>query len=96
MARKVLSRKEMERLRHKEEILTSALRLFSAKGYHSVSMREIAEESEFSIGSLYNFFESKESLFTELIRSCAHETSEILLLTLNSQNNEKQKIAAYI
>lgn len=96
MARKVPSRKKREKLRHKEEILVTALRLFSANGYHEVSMREIAEESEFSMGSLYNFFESKESLFAELMRSCAHRASEILLPTLDSQDNEKEKIAAYI
>ena len=96
MERKVVSRRERERLWQKEEILTAALKLFSAKGFHNVSMREIAEESEFSIGSLYNFFESKESLFSELMRSCVCRTSEILLPTLNSKDNEKRKISAYI
>jgi TetR/AcrR family transcriptional regulator len=96
MTRKALSRKKREKLRHKEEILRAALRLFSAKGYHKVSMREIADESEFCMGSMYKLFESKECLFAELMRSCARRASEILLPTLDGQGNERERIAAYI
>lgn len=46
MAKTGLSRKERDRLRHKEEILAVALRLFSDRDFHNVSMQEIAEESE--------------------------------------------------
>jgi len=47
-----LSRRERERLRHKQEILSAALRLFSAKGFHKVSMQEIASAAEFATGTL--------------------------------------------
>lgn len=76
--------------------MRAALRLFSAKGYHKVSMREIADESEFCMGSLYKLFESKELLFAELMRSCARRASEILLPALDGQDNERERIAAYI
>ena len=75
MAMAELPRKEREKLQHKEEILTVALKLFSDRGFHNVSMQEIAEESEFSVGTLYKFFESKESLFAALMKSCAPGTS---------------------
>jgi len=91
-----LSRKEREKLRHKEEILTVALKFFSDKGFHNVSMQEIAEESEFSVGTLYKFFESKESLFAALIRSCAHRVSDILVPILDEKTDEKRKIVNYI
>ena len=96
MANNQLSRKEREHLRHKEEILEVALRLFSDRGFHNVSMQEIAEESEFSVGTLYKFFESKESLFSALIRSCAHRVSDILVPILDEKTDEKQKIVNYI
>ncbi|RPJ04344.1 MAG: TetR/AcrR family transcriptional regulator, partial [Deltaproteobacteria bacterium] len=48
-----LPRREREKLRQRHEVLDVALRLFSEKGYHNVSMHEIAKEAEFAIGTLY-------------------------------------------
>jgi len=96
MANAGLSRKEREKLRHKEEILATALKLFSDKGFHNVSMQQVAEESEFAVGTLYKFFESKEALFAELIGSCARRISDILIPILDDSVDEKQKIVNYI
>lgn len=96
MAMAGLPRKEREKLRHKEEILAVALRLFSDRGFHNVCMQEIAEESEFSIGTLYKFFESKESLFAALMRSCANRVSDILMPILEEKTDERLKISNYI
>jgi AcrR family transcriptional regulator len=96
MAETKLSRKQREHLEHKQEILETALKLFSELGFHNVSMQEIAEESEFSVGTLYKFFESKESLFSALIRSCGHRVSDILVPILDGKTDEKQKIVNYI
>ena len=46
-----LSRRERDRLRHKEEILTAALKLFAERGFHEVSMQEIAARAEFATGT---------------------------------------------
>ncbi len=56
MGEKNLSRREKEKLRQRRQMLDAALELFSEKGYHSVSMHQIAERSEFAIGTLYKFF----------------------------------------
>jgi len=96
MAETKLSRKEREKLQHKEEILATTLKLFSDKGFHNVSMQEIAEQSEFSVGTLYKFFESKKALFAELIGSCAHRVSDILIPILDEKADEKRKITSYI
>ena len=96
MAKKQLSRKERERLRHRQEILDTALKLFSERGFHNVSMQEIAEESEFAVGTLYKFFEGKESLFAALMGSCARRISDILMPILEEEVEERQKISNYI
>jgi len=96
MGKANLSRREREKNRHKEEILETALRLFSDKGFHNVSMQQVAEESEFAVGTLYKFFESKEALFAELIGSCARRISDILIPILDDGVDEKQKIVNYI
>ena len=52
---------------HKEAICRASLRLFSRRGFHNVSMQDIAAESEFAVGTFYNFFSSKEAFCLEVI-----------------------------
>ena len=67
MADQKLPRREREKLRQRREMLAAALDLFSQKGYHNVSMQEIAEKAEFAIGTLYKFFQSKEDLYKTMV-----------------------------
>lgn len=61
------ARKEREFKARRAEILKQAERIFSAKGFYNVTMAEIANASGFSIGSLYQFFEGKENLYTSML-----------------------------
>ena len=90
------SRKERERLRHREEILSAAMRLFAENGFHNVSMQEIATAAEFATGTLYNFFPSKEDLFFELLASCAEESLALILPALEGPGDEREKLARFI
>ena len=60
-------RKEREFTMRREAILAEAEKIFSVKGYHNVTMAEIAAAAGFSTGALYLYFESKEALYTDLI-----------------------------
>ncbi len=60
------TRRQRERLRHKNEILDAAERAFSRKGFHSSSIADIAKEAEFAVGTLYKFFKSKEEMYQNL------------------------------
>ena len=62
-----LERKEREFNTRRAEILEQAEKIFSSKGYHNVTVAEIANASGFAIGSLYQFFEGKENLYTTMI-----------------------------
>jgi len=48
--------------RTRERILQTALNLFKNTGYESTTMREIARESDSSLGLAYRYFSSKEQL----------------------------------
>ncbi len=63
----VLGRRERERQRHREEIIEAAVTVFAEKGFHRTTVEDIAAESEFSVGTLYNFFKSKEELYQSMI-----------------------------
>ncbi len=96
MTNKELTRKERERLNRRNEILGIALKLFSEQGFRNVSMQQIAEASEFAVGTLYNFFESKETLFEELINTTGQQVLSEFLEVLNEPGSEKDILRAFI
>ncbi|MFA6240787.1 MAG: TetR/AcrR family transcriptional regulator [Candidatus Hydrogenedentales bacterium] len=53
----------------KERIFSAAVRLFAAKGLSATKIADIATASGMSSGLLYHYFNSKEEIFTELIRT---------------------------
>ena len=60
-------RKEREFNTRRAQILTQAEKIFAMKGFHNVTMAEIATASGFSIGALYQFFKGKEDLYITMI-----------------------------
>jgi TetR/AcrR family transcriptional regulator len=64
------SRRELRRARHQDlsrtQLLDAAERVFGEKGFHDATLNEIAELAEYSVGSVYSFFEGKEDLFSQV------------------------------
>src|SRR4030042_6991472 len=75
-------RREREKLRQRQEMLAAGLDLFSQKGYHNVSMHEIAEKAEFAIGTLYKFFQNKEELYKALVLEQCDKFEDALIQAL--------------
>lgn len=90
------TRREREKEQHRLEILDVALELFSAKGYHNVSMQEIAQKAEFSVGTLYSFFDNKETLYKALILDRAGRFHEAIVSLLTGPNEEIEKLRDYV
>ncbi len=57
-----------------ERVLEASLRLFAARGYESVSMREIAREAQMPIATVYQYFPMKLAIVREI---WSRYTSEI-------------------
>lgn len=91
-----LSRKEQEKLWRRKHVLSAALELFSKKGYHNISMRQIAKKAEFAIGTLYKFFRNKEDLYKEIVREMAEEYHRRLMEPLERENDAIAAIEGYI
>lgn len=62
----VKERQEREREAVRRSILDAARELFVAEGYHSVSIRKIAEKIEYSPAAIYGYFPSKDDIFLAL------------------------------
>src|SRR5262245_16074178 len=55
-------------IEEKKLVIEEAAReLFIKQGFHATSMRDIAKTAEVSLGNLYNYFETKESIFESII-----------------------------
>ena len=46
----------------RQQIIQGAIKIFSAKGFHSATVREIAEEAGLTMGTLYNYINRKEDI----------------------------------
>lgn len=70
------------RLRHREAdlagLLQAAERVFSERGYHSTSIRDIAKEASFSVGGVYQFFASKDELYLRVLEGQWEHFFELL------------------
>lgn len=69
-APRATSRREERRLLQQDvsrkQLLDAAEEVFGRKGFHDTTLKEVAELAEFSVGSVYSFFESKDDLFSQI------------------------------
>jgi len=94
--RKKLSRREREREAHRRELLEAAERVFVREGYHGATVDEIAQEAEFAVGTLYNFFKGKEDLYVHVIEKIAQNFTEQFDQQVLSIEDPEQAIASLI
>lgn len=73
MSGTTLRRKEREKLLHRNEILTAAQAVLARDGYAGATVERIAQEADFAVGTLYNFFQSKAQLFEEVLAKTGDE-----------------------
>lgn len=81
----------------KERILTTALKLFSQKGYLGATTKEIAKEAKIAEVTLFRYFPSKEALFEEVINTYSFlpTLKEILEKVKKEPCERALKIIAY-
>lgn len=62
----ISERKEREKKQRKEQILEKARTLFQERGFLNVTMGDISEAAELSIGTLYLYFKNKDDIYAGL------------------------------
>lgn len=67
----------------KAELLETAMRLFSERGYDNVSMRDIARAADVAPGLAYHYFDSKQKLFAAALDAYAAECAEGVIAVLD-------------
>jgi len=75
----------------KDDILKAALRLFVEQGEQATSMKWIAKEAKCGIGTMYNYFQSKDELISELYVEIKTKLFTYILEALDTNAPVKQQ-----
>jgi len=75
----------MKKEEKKISIINSALTLFAKNGFYSTTIPDIANALNMSVGNIYNYFKSKDSLAKEIIKYISNYLGE-KLKEINEQN----------
>lgn len=56
-------RRQLHQELSRTQLLDAAEEIFGQKGFHETTLKEIADRADFSVGSVYSFFENKDDLY---------------------------------
>lgn len=88
--RRTLGRRERKKAERRAAIISVARKAFQKSGFDGASMEAIAEESDISSATLYNYFQSKsEILFSILEQDLSSLSAKITNIPVNSEINPK-------
>ncbi|MFQ6113070.1 MAG: TetR/AcrR family transcriptional regulator [bacterium] len=92
----ILPRKERERQARREQILNAARKVFSERGFEKATLDEIAVAAEFGKGTIYNYFKSKEELFTCIIERGINRFQQFVAQAIQNITTPREKVETYI
>ena len=67
----VAGKREERKAQNREKLLAAARKVFAEKGLGAATARDIVRETDLATGTFYNYFDSKEEIFTALIEQLA-------------------------
>jgi len=79
-----------------EAIRAAGLRLIYARGYEAMSLRQLAAEVGVQPGSLYNYFESKQALLFEIVKTHMAELLASLKARLEGISDPLERLKAFV
>ncbi len=89
----------MSKEERKLEIMKTALNLFAKRGFYNTTIADIAREMGMSVGNMYNYFPSKESLAKELLiytsKVFGEEIRKINEMDISSKEKIKKIVELY-
>ena len=91
-----VSRKEREYQVRREEILKAAEKIFAQNGFYNSTVAEIAKESEFATGTLYQFFTNKEELYYTMMIEKFDLLYEMLQREVNEHSRCMDKLGCVV
>ena len=91
---KPLTRKQRELHEREQLILDTAQQILQKEGLQSLTMDKVAAEIEYSKGTVYNHFCSKEEIISGISCRCINMLIEMFTRAKNYNGNHRERIAA--
>ena len=88
------SKREQVREERRQQILDSALAVFSQKGFHASNVSDVAAHAGVSQGTIYWYFDSKEELFDAAIMGFFTGFGAEMLMVLHEGVTASEKLRA--
>lgn len=92
--RRAMSTLGDEAMDRKEEIINACEKLYQTKSFKEINIKNISEETSFSRPSIYNYFETKEEIFLELLKREYRLWNEDLTKILDKEQLSKRELAS--
>ena len=89
-----LSKREQIREERRQQILDSALAVFSQKGFHASNVSDVAAHAGVSQGTIYWYFDSKEELFDAAINAFFTGFGAEMMAVLQEGESATEKLRA--
>lgn len=80
----------------RDRIVEVARGLFVARGYHAISMREIAEAVGVSKAAIYYHFKDKEALFLAVLSADLHSLSRLIIEAREAHRSTEARVRAAV
>jgi len=78
------------------QMLDAAEQVFGERGYFDATLKDIAERAEFSVGSVYSFFENKDDLFLSVFLRRGDELVPIIRAIAEGDGSAMDKLHALV
>ncbi|SOB75023.1 transcriptional regulator, TetR family [Marinobacter sp. LV10R510-11A] len=82
--KKVIGKREQNRLRNREAILAAARICFQEQGYENTTIRDLIHKTDLASGTFYNYFRSKQDIFAALLTDFLSGLNEHLIRSRRS------------
>lgn len=83
-----LSRREKLREKRRGQIIDAATQVFAGKGFHAANVSDVAAQAGVSQGTIYWYFESKETLFGAVLEKATLASTKPLLAQAQVEDAE--------
>lgn len=91
-----LNKREAKKLKSKNTIIKSAIKLFGEKGLKDTSIADIMTDADLGIGTFYNYFQSKDELLNNLLTQIAFDIRQYFFKLTSEKNSQTQILEAIV
>ena len=92
----LLDRKQRHRLLRKTDIIRAAEHVFALKGFHKATIQDIARQAQYATGTVYLYFEDKNSLYFSIVVEKIKRLLYILKLKTGQVTGARKKLETAI